>query len=122
MEVGCPWGRTTLVMCDLCTLYCMCDHEQEQQLPMPTGEVDRTEADVIREQQSCSRHKQGAVGSGHMRLVLARDATTQGLLVRQSMELHAVCWAHADVVKEARPLKHTGSIPMSALKRRTLQT
>jgi len=44
---------------------------------------------------------------GHARLVLARDATMQGLLVCQSRGLHAVCQTHSDVVKEARPQRHT---------------
>ena len=49
----------------------------------------------------------GALGSGHMRLVLARDTTTQRLFVHQSRGLRAVCQTHADIVKEARPQKHT---------------
>ena len=49
----------------------------------------------------------GALGSGHMRLVLARDVITRRLLVHQSKGLRAVCRTHADVVKEVRPQKHT---------------
>jgi len=39
--------------------------------------------------------------------VLARDATTQGVLVLQSMGLRMVCQTHADVVKEATSQKPT---------------
>jgi len=39
--------------------------------------------------------------------VLARDAITRELLVHQSRGLCTVCRTHADVVKEARPQKHT---------------
>ena len=50
---------------------------------------------------------------------LARDATNNRAVGASE---YWACWAHADVVKEARPSKHTGSIPMSALKRIALQT
>jgi len=74
------------------------------------------EVDAIGEQQlrwtqmgssSWSGHKQGTVGYGHTRLVLARDTTTQGLLVSQSMGLRMLRQTHTDVVKETTPQKHT---------------
>ena len=39
-----------------------------------------------------------------MRQVLARDATARDV---SEHGLHVVCWTDADVVKEARPQKHT---------------
>jgi len=39
-----------------------------------------------------------------MRQVLARDATARGV---SEHGLRVVRWTHADVVKEARPQKHT---------------
>ena len=58
-------------------------------------------------QPSHVRRKWGAVGSGHARQVVARDTTAQGLLVHQNMGLHAVRQTHAEMVKEAKPQKHT---------------
>ena len=75
------------------------------------------EADEIGER-CWSWWKRGAVGSGHARLVLARDATAWGLLVHQGMGLHAVHQTHTDVVKEARLQRHT----LSAAKRELLCT